>query len=113
MVLGLLLITATGMIINTIENVAEAKHLVCPPFKTGFCCTTENILAIEVNATSHYVEFEDVHGILKKTIAFITGVCDCHQLVKSSKVRLSAPHRPVEALSNFDSMTTMKSIAGQ
>jgi hypothetical protein len=32
--------------------------------------------AIDVDATTHYVEFEDVHGILKKTTYFIAGVCN-------------------------------------
>ncbi len=44
-VLGLPLIKATGMIINFIEEVVEAKHLDCPPFPINFCCATETIPA--------------------------------------------------------------------
>jgi hypothetical protein len=57
MVLGLRLITATGMIINTVSNNVEAKHLDCHPFRINFCRTTKTIPAIEEDATTHYVEF--------------------------------------------------------
>jgi hypothetical protein len=69
-VLGLPLITATGMIINYIDNVVEAKYLDCPPFKIKFCGATKLIPAIDDDATTHYVEFKDVHGILQKTDAY-------------------------------------------
>ncbi len=82
MFLGLPLITATSMIINTINNVVEAKHLDCPPFKIDFCCATKTIPAIEEDATTHYVEFKDVQNILAKTGAYIAGVCKHYQLVK-------------------------------
>jgi hypothetical protein len=36
MVLGLPLIKATGMVINFIDKVVEAKHLDCPPFPINF-----------------------------------------------------------------------------
>jgi hypothetical protein len=58
-VLGLLLITATGMIINTVDNIVEAKHLDCPQFQIYFSCTTKNIPAFAVDATTHYVAFEE------------------------------------------------------
>jgi hypothetical protein len=38
MALGLLLIKATGMIIDFIDKVVKAKHLDCPPFPIDFCC---------------------------------------------------------------------------
>ena len=52
-VLGLPLITATGMIINYINNGVEAKHLDCPPFKIGFRRATKHIPAIDDDATTH------------------------------------------------------------
>ena len=70
-VLGLPLITATGMVIDYIDNVVEAKHLDCPPFKIEFRRATKH----NDDATTHYVEFEDVHGILQKTDAYIAGLC--------------------------------------
>jgi hypothetical protein len=100
------------MIIDTIDSVVEVKHLDCPPFPLDFCRTTKNIPAIDDDATTHYVEFEDVHGILWKTNAFITGLCDRIQSAKSSNVSNSGAHRQVEAMSDSDSVTTGKSIAG-
>jgi hypothetical protein len=84
MVLGLPLITATGMIIDTVNNVVEAKHLDCPPFPINFHLATKNIPAFDEDATTHHVEFEDVHGILQKTNAFIAGVCKCIQSANST-----------------------------
>ena len=112
-VLGLPLITATGMIIDYIDNVVEAKHLDCPPFKIEFRRATKHIPAIDDDATTHYVEFEDVHGILQKTDAYIAGLCERIQSAKSPTVSNSGAHRQVEAVSDSDSMTTIKSIAGR
>ncbi len=112
-VLGLQLITANGMIINYIDNVVEAKHLDCPPSKIKFCHATKHIPAIDDDATTHYIEFEDVHGILQKTNAYIAGLCKRIQLAKSPTVSNSGAHRQVEAVGDSDSMTTIKSIAGR
>jgi len=54
-----------------------------------------------------------VHGILQKTDAYIAGLCEHIQSAKSSTVSNSDAHRHVEAVSKSDSMTTIKSIAGQ
>ncbi len=35
-IIGLLFITVTGMIIDTVDNVVKAKHLVCEPFPIKF-----------------------------------------------------------------------------
>jgi hypothetical protein len=92
-VLGLPLITATGMIIDYIDNVVEAKHLDCPPFKIEFRHATKHIPAFEDDATTHYVEFDDVHGIL-------AGLCERIQSAKSPTVSNSGTHRQVEAISD-------------
>jgi hypothetical protein len=73
-VLGLPLITATGMTISTVDNVVEAKHLDCPPFRINFCCALKTIPAIEKDATTHYVEFKDVQNVVAKTNAYIAVV---------------------------------------
>ncbi len=112
-VLGLPLITATGMIIDTVDNMVEATHLNCPPFPIDFCCTTKNIPALDKDATTHYVEFKDVHGILKKTDSYIARVCDGIQLARLPNVSNSGVHRQVEAMSNSNSVTTGRSIAGR
>jgi hypothetical protein len=113
MVLGLLLITATGMIIDTVDNVVEAKHLDCPPFPLDFCCATKNIPAPDNDATTHYVEFEDVHGILQKTDLYIARVCNGIQLAKLTTISNSGVHWQVEAMRDSDRVTTGRSIAGQ
>jgi hypothetical protein len=41
-VLGLPLITATGMIIDFVDKVVEAKNLDCPPFKIDFRLAAKN-----------------------------------------------------------------------
>ncbi len=71
--------------------------------------------AIDEDAITHYVDFEDLHGILKKTNAFIAvaGLWDRFLSAKSPNVSNSELHWPVEAMSNSDSMTTGRSIAGK
>ena len=51
--------------------------------------------------------------ICKKTDAYIAGLCERIQLATSPTVSNSGAHRQVEAVSNSDSMTTIKSIAGR
>jgi hypothetical protein len=76
-VLGLLLITATGMIINFVDKVVEAKNLKCPPFKINFRCATKTVPANQNEVpTTHYIKFEDVQQILQMTDASIAGVCE-------------------------------------
>ncbi len=110
-VLGLPLITATGMIINTIDNVVEAKHLDCPPFRIDFRHATKTIPAIEEDANTHYIEFKDVQNVLAKTNAYIAGVCKRYQLVKPPKICISKLHRQVGAMSDSKSMSTTQSFA--
>ncbi len=110
-VLGLPLITATGMIIDTADNVMEVKHLDCPPFRNDFHRAMKTIPAIEEDATTHYVEFKDVQNILAKTNAYIAGVCERYQLVKPPKICISKLHRQVGAMSNFESVPTTRSFA--
>ncbi len=37
LILGLPFIKATGMIVDFIDNVCDAKHLICDPFPIDFC----------------------------------------------------------------------------
>jgi hypothetical protein len=106
MVFGVPLITATGMIIDTIDNVMEVKHLDCPPFRIDFCHAMKTIPAIEEDATTHYIEFKDVQDVLAKTNAYIAGVCKRHQLVEPLKICISEPHQQVGAVSNSKSVST-------
>ncbi len=71
-VLGLPLITATGMIIDFVDEVVETKNLECPPFKINFWHATKTVPANHTKVpTTHYIGFEDVQQILLKTNAFI------------------------------------------
>jgi hypothetical protein len=110
-VLGLPLITTTGMVINCVDNIVDAKYLNCPPFLINFCHATKTLPAINDDTTTHYVEFKDVHGILKKTNSFVTGVCNNFQLAKPNTVSNSEMHRPVEAASDSNCVTIGRSIA--
>jgi hypothetical protein len=110
-VLGLPLITATGMVIDTIDNVVDAKYLDCPPFPIDFCCATKTLPANDDDTTTHYIEFKDVHGVLKKTNPSVAGVCNNFQSAKPTYLSISKMHWPVEAASNSNSVTTGRSIA--
>ena len=77
-VLGLPLITVTGMILDLDfnDNVVQAKNLDCPPFPIDFCRATKTIPAIKdkKDPKAHYIDFKDVQQILQKTNAYIAGV---------------------------------------
>jgi hypothetical protein len=63
------------MIIDTVDNVVKAKHLVCDPFPIKFCRTTKYGPAISNHrATIHYILFKEVISIIKKTNAYIAKV---------------------------------------
>jgi hypothetical protein len=94
------------MIIDTVNNVMEAKRLDCPPFRIDFCRTMKTIPAIEEDATTHYAEFKDVQNILAKTKAYIAGVCKHYQLVKHPKICISKPHQQMGAVSDSESVST-------
>ncbi len=54
-----------------------------------------------------------MHGILKKTNAFVAGVFNNFQSAKPNNVSNSEMHQPVETVSNSNSMTTGRSIAAR
>jgi hypothetical protein len=84
------------------------------PHSQSIFAAQQNLPAIDDDTTTHYyVEFEDVHGILKKTNAFVAGVCDNFQSAKPNNVSNSETHWPVEAMSNSNSVTTGRSIAAR
>ena len=110
MFLVLPLIKATGMVIGINDNVADMKYLDCPPFPINFCRTTKTLPAIDDDTTTHYIKFEDVHGILRKTDTYVVGVCEKFQSAKPNKVSNSETHWPVEAVSDSTGVTTGRSI---
>jgi hypothetical protein len=50
MIIGLPFIKATGMILDFIDNVAECKHLDCPPFPMDFRHTSNHVPVAEAPA---------------------------------------------------------------
>jgi hypothetical protein len=81
------------------------------PIRNQFLPRNKTLPAIDDDTTTHYIEFKDVHSILKKTDSFVAGVCNNFQLAKSNTISNSETHRPVEAAGNSNSMTTRRSIA--
>ncbi len=62
LILGLPFIKATGMIADFVNNVCQAKHLLCDPFPIDFRCATKSIPAIEGRGNAaHSAEFIEVH----------------------------------------------------
>jgi hypothetical protein len=49
-IIGLPFIKATGMILDFVDNVAESKHLDCPPFPMDFWRTSNHVPVAEVPA---------------------------------------------------------------
>ena len=112
-VLGLLLITATGMVIDCIDNAVNVKFLDRPPFPIDLCRAMKTLTAIDDDTTTHYVELKDVHNILKKTGSFIAGVCKNFNSDTPNTVRNSEMHLPLEDTSNSSSVTIRRSIAAR
>ncbi len=107
-IIGLPFITATGMIIDTVNNVVDAKHLVCEPFPIEFQSTTKYVPAIsDDRAAICYIEFREVLSIIKKTDAYIVKVCAGATLASNKKVCISEQHVPVGPESDSDSLTTV------
>jgi hypothetical protein len=100
-IIGLPFITATGMIIDTFNNVVEAKHLVCEPFPIEFRCTTKYVPAMSNNhAAICYIEFREVLSIIYKTDVYIAKVYSGATSVSNKKVCISEQHVPVGPESN-------------
>jgi hypothetical protein len=72
LILGLSFIKATGMIDNFIDNVCQAKHLLCKPFPIGFRHATKSIPVLgDRDAAKHPVGFTKVHhalGLLRQAL---------------------------------------------
>jgi hypothetical protein len=61
LILGLPFIKATGMIIDFIDNVCDAKHLICEPFPIDYRRATKSIPILgNRDAGSHSVEIQEV-----------------------------------------------------
>jgi hypothetical protein len=116
-IIGLPFITGTGMVIDTVDNVIEAKHLVCQPFPIEFRRATKYVPAIsDDRAATRYIEFNEVLSIIKKTDAYIAKVYAGAPSASNKKVRISEQHVPVGPGSDSDSaasISTNRSMLGR
>jgi hypothetical protein len=108
-IIGLPFIEATGMIIDTVDNVVKAKNLVCKPFPIEFFSAAKYVSAIsDDRAAICYIKFEEVQSIIAKTDKYIATVCTSNKMLPSTKmIHITEPHKPVGTTSNSDSMTTI------
>jgi hypothetical protein len=108
-VIGLPFIKVTSMIIDTVDNVVEAKHLVCKPFPNEFCRATKYVPAIsDDRAAICYIQFEEVQSIIAKTNKYIATVCESNKMLPSAKrIRITELHKPMGTTSNSDSVATV------
>jgi hypothetical protein len=84
-IIGLPFIKVTGMIIDTVDNVVEAKHLVCEPFPIEFCCATKYVPAIsDKRAAICCIKFEEVQSIIAKTDKYSAIVCASNKTLPSA-----------------------------
>jgi hypothetical protein len=77
LILGLPFIKATGMIADFIDNVCQAKNLLCKPFPIDFRCASKSIPVLgDRDAAEHPVGFTEVHNaleLLRKNFACTGG----------------------------------------
>jgi hypothetical protein len=74
LILGLPFIKATGMIIDFIDNVCDAKHLICEPFPIDYRRATKSIPVLgDRDAGSHSVEIQEVLRALGSIKAFFAA----------------------------------------
>ena len=74
LILGLPFIKATGMIIDFIDNVCDAKHLICEPFPIDYRRATKSIPILgDRDAGSHSVEIQEVLRALGSIKAFFAA----------------------------------------
>jgi hypothetical protein len=67
LILGLPFIKATGMIVDFIDNVCQAKHLLCDPFPIDFRRATKSIPVLgDRDAARNGVNFSEVDHVLGK-----------------------------------------------
>jgi hypothetical protein len=76
------------MIPDFIDNVCEAKHLICDPFPINFCCTTKFIpVCGDRDVASYSIKFQEVFKALssiKAYLACLSGTLPLGPLVPPS-----------------------------
>jgi hypothetical protein len=83
LILGLPFIKATGMIVDFIDNICQAKHLLCNPFPIDFRRATKSIPVLgDCDAARNSVDFSEVDhflGMLRRHFACMAGTLTADQ----------------------------------
>jgi hypothetical protein len=83
------------MIIDFIDNLCDAKQLVCDPFPIDFCRTTKSIPVVGVqDATPHSAEIQEVLRVLASIKASISAQASGVTLRSSSAAGLPSSITP-------------------
>ena len=74
LILSLPFIKAMGMIVDFIDNVCDARHLICNPFPINFRCATKSIpVCGDRDAASHSIKIQEVLHALGSIKAYFTA----------------------------------------
>jgi hypothetical protein len=66
-ILGLPFMQASGMIIDLVDNIAECKHLSCPPFTIDFRCTSNHVPVMdEPSAYAKVLKVDQFNHVVKE-----------------------------------------------
>jgi hypothetical protein len=109
-IIGLPFIKATGMILDFVNNVAECKHLDCPPFPMDFWHTKNHVPVAE--APAHHLGPHET-SVLKE-LRNLEHWYNAKVMAESSSVQNSAVYfgsksRKRAYIPNSDSIITVKS----
>jgi hypothetical protein len=97
LIIGLPFIKVTGVIADFVDNLCEAKHLMCDPFHINFHCTTKSIpVCGDCNAASHSIKFQEVFkalGSIKVYISCLPGTSPLgHSVPPSTHTAIKDEH---------------------
>jgi hypothetical protein len=110
MIIGLPFIKATGMILDFVDDVAECKHLDCPPFPVDFWHTNNHITVVE--APAHHLGPHKT-SVLKELLNlehwYNAKVMADSPSVQHSAVYFGSKSRKRAYIPNSDSIITVKS----
>jgi hypothetical protein len=111
MIVGLPFIKGVGMIINTVDNVAECKYLDCPPFPIDYQCTLNQVPAMDKpsvpvhHARPHFLEMiRKIENLKHYYDAKVLG--QGLLVTKNSAVHFGSASAARDAVSDNDSVET-------
>ncbi len=109
-IIGLLFIKATGMILDFVNDVAECKHLDCPPFPMDFWHMSNHVLVAE--APAHHLGPHKT-SVLKELLNlehwYNARVMDGSSSGQNLAVYFGSKPRKRAYITDLDSIITVKS----